>query len=135
MGIKKTASVSTLDPLHPLIRRLLRTVQVRDLCVSANPEGARDSRLAHVGALLVDVAQHIATARPRVEHDEAAQLRIECDGAPIGTLRRPATVRDLLHPALEAAITRQLEGDDGAEGDADAAAECADVDTCATVIL
>lgn len=119
-----TPAPSALDPHHPLIRRLIRRVQLRERALLAGTEGAGDPwRLAHVGGLLVDVAQHIATARPRLEHDESAQLLLEFDGQAIGQLRRPSAAPDLLHPALEAAINRHLEGDDGREGDVDAEAE------------
>ena len=103
---------SALDSHHPLIRRMVRSVQLRDRALRDGTIGDGDPwRLAHIGELLVLVAQHIATARPRVEHDEAAR-----EG-------RPPATPDLLHPALESAIDRHLAGDDGREGDRDAEAE------------
>lgn len=132
--------ITALDPHHPLIRRLTRAVQLRDRMLGVDERSAVDAagcvgRLGHIGHLVALTAAHLATARPRGEHDEAAQELLAFDGAPIGRLRRPATTPDLLLPAYEAALEQQFAGDDGREGDADQVAECADVDMEATVAL
>lgn len=133
--MNRSTAVSALDPHHPLIRRLIRRVQLRDHALleaaAAGDVSAMLPRVVHVGDLLADVCAHVRRAVPRVEHDEAAQQLLVVDGAPVGRLRRPAPMPDQLHPMLEAAIVAHVCSDD--EGDADAAAECADVDLVATV--
>ncbi len=104
--------VSALDPRHPLIRRLIRRVQLRDHAIALGHPiiDLRADRLVHVGEILLDVVGHVRRAVPRIEYDEAAQLQLEVDGEIIGRLKRPHTGPDLLHPALEAAIAAHLDG-------------------------
>jgi hypothetical protein len=134
MTKKTTDRLSAIDPLHPLIRKMVRAVQLRDRMIETGLPQYRNSmaRLLHVGLLLTDVCGHIRRSAPRIEYDEAAQMRIECDGQPIGTVKRPATMPDCLHPMLEAAIEKHLTGPE-VDGDHDAETECAPSDVTGLV--
>lgn len=134
MAKSKTVEPLALDPHHPLNRRLVRRLQLFSQEVLAF--GALPPRLAlldEVRGQLGEICGHIRKAQPRVEYDESAQERIIINGECIGRLSRPASFPDLLHPMLEAAIERQIAGDDGREGDRDAENECAPAD-CAGLV-
>ncbi len=132
MAKSKIIEPTALDPHHPVVRRMMRRLQLfaKKAIEHCRAHGGQPPRLAllvEAGALLTDICGHIRTAAPRIEYDEAAQERIMLNGECIGRLSRPAAFPSQLLPMIEAAIEAHLDGHQ-VDGDADAAAECAPSD-------